>query len=288
MAALIGGGAVAVALAVVWPLYPLVETIVVGSVVVDVQNQPMYKLVLQRVAPVLLGVPLLVGRWLRNRRDPIVTAALLLLVVYLTGWATERWTLGRVLPFLIMQPQLAISAWLAQLQELGFVSFGHWRLRWSTARYVLIGCVLAALGVNHAAVVRMLPLQLLPPEIKADPRLERTADTYGVLSNVIGPDEVVAAPNTISLFVPTFAGKVVASRPHPFVADGPMRTAAMEAFFAGDPIAACRVSRTWGIDVAVVDKRRLDDFDFLLAIGRVRYEDEALSVVEIEPRCQGQ
>ncbi|MEX1005568.1 MAG: hypothetical protein WD156_09380 [Acidimicrobiia bacterium] len=212
--------------AVLWPFFDLFDLTLRASDVLDGENALMYSAPLVRVAPALLGLPVLWSRLRRNRTDPLVSTFVLSSALYSAGWLLGQMSLGRSVLFATLVLHLAISGWLVEVWER---SGRRHRLVLAVAGC----CALVALLVPMLpGVARMVPFQILPESLRADNRLEIVSKHYRPLAEVIGPNEVVLAPIPIAVRVTAFTGKSVSPRPIPYLEDAGERSAAVASFLA--------------------------------------------------------
>jgi hypothetical protein len=248
------GGLVA---AILWPLFPFLALVFEGSRDIDVQNRLMY-LGLLCTAPALLGFPLLVRRVTRSPLDPLGVLFGVLLGIYVAGWVASRWTLGRVIPFLVLPLFTCLAGWVVD-QEVRAAASGAVGMRGPMRVRAIVAGVLILTSVNVvlglAPLARAVPRSWLPVGVRSDSRLGRPAEVFRVLGPVLSDCDVVIAAPEISFIIPTFGGKVVSSRPQPFVHDWAERVADVERFFTtSDKIVALAILKKYGVTKIVVDK----------------------------------
>ena len=106
--------------AIWWPLYPFLPLVLDGARDIAFQNQSMYMDIIPRTAPALLGVPLLLRRQRKNVRDPLGLLFVGLLVIYGVGGISKQWTLGRVMPFLVLPLHISLAEWVVDQERKPF------------------------------------------------------------------------------------------------------------------------------------------------------------------------
>lgn len=245
-----------IVLAILWPLFPLLKLAYGGPRDLALMNRPMYEAVFTRIAPALLGLPLLLRRIRRDPLDPLGMFFGGLLLIYLAGWVTSFWALGRVMPFLVLPLFIALAEWVVNF-EMTLQRRGSAGVRHNVGFRVLIAGVLLVTSVNVASgLLRAVPRGVLPASMRADARLDRPSDTFIGLARVLANGDVVIAPPGLGFMLPTFGGKSVSSRAHPFIYDSAQRHADAERFFAL-PAAreAAAILEKYRVTKIVVDKK---------------------------------
>ncbi|MET0555664.1 MAG: hypothetical protein ABW221_21680 [Vicinamibacteria bacterium] len=208
-------GAASFGLALAWPLVPQ-RALWFGQLAqVHGGNDSMYDGPLARVAPALLGVPVLLLRLRRDLRDPlaVATVALAALVVY--GGVSHAWTYGRLLAPAVLLLQVALADAVAAA-EARIVRLPVWRAAAATAVVTLF---VASSWTTVRAIVR-------------EARHAGDRRWLSFLAAEVGRDDVVMTDADTCWYVPAFAGRVVAYPMHlPFVPDHADRLLAVARFF---------------------------------------------------------
>jgi hypothetical protein len=214
-------GGVALLLSLAWPYYSLVDMAGAGEAF-DPLHATFYEpLAVLRLCLLVVALPLLVRRWRTSRRDPLVWLTILAAAVYLLGWVVGVDSLGRVIPLLVLGPQLAVAFALGQ----GLPS--HSRLWRATA--------LAALVVGLAAclpgLTRSIPAVALSDSAKESlkfvdsPRAVPFVDVVQPGATVLVQDGDLAAgwvARGVRVVAPPYA--------QPLIKDSQARQSAVQAF----------------------------------------------------------
>ncbi|CAM5669758.1 hypothetical protein GCM10010329_35350 [Streptomyces spiroverticillatus] len=117
-----------------------------------------YQAMPERYGLALIAAPVLLRRYRRSRRDPLVLLCLGTAAVTAAGWCTGHYTWGRVLPYLLLGLQCAVAVEVC----------ARWpRARVERIRRTLLAAVLAValpLGAcaQAGAVLYLLPADLVP------------------------------------------------------------------------------------------------------------------------------
>lgn len=217
------GVALAIGLLVVllWPFFSVLDLL--GSTgEFDSINARTYRLVAVRSVLALPGFVLLAVRLRQKPRDPLGLAAALVAVVFIFGWLTDRGSLGRVLPGLMLVAHITMADWFGS--RLGSAAeSARVRLR-ST---IFVGLILLiGLAGTAPGLVRGVPRALLPGRLANDSRISSVVAPFLGFADVLPASAVVAAPGGVSLAIGATAAKAIASPiPAPFVADNAQRIA---------------------------------------------------------------
>jgi hypothetical protein len=142
-------GALALLVAVAWPYYDVFS--LAGDTTVDWVHRRLYIHPWQWYGLALIGLPPLALRARRGVRDPLLLmfAAFCLIAAY--GWVSGHYTYGRVFALLLVPPQFALAAQLAEIPP------------WTRPRAVLAALAAVALCFGLLAQIgAVVPQRLLP------------------------------------------------------------------------------------------------------------------------------
>lgn len=273
--------AVAVAIgclaACAWPYFPVLRLFMASGDAYDLQQYPIYARLVERAFPILLALPLLALRLRKDARDPVAITWLSLTGVMALGYATHRFTLGRLLPGAILMVHLALADWMAS-------TVGPWlassvRRSRTTAFAIAVALLgsFALIGANFADSWEL-----------CSPSHTHVLAPYEFLRETVGPGDVVLANAKTSAIVPVIAGRVVAvNNALPFVPDAKARREAVSTFFAtgtGDGERR-RIVDAYGVRWVLVDRdgsgRDQALEDWLRTQGPVAHEDARFLLVSI-------
>ncbi|MFI6941640.1 hypothetical protein ACIBI4_20390 [Streptomyces sp. NPDC050418] len=175
----VAGWAVASVAAVVvvlsWPYYSLFDLLGDGSI--DGMHRALYDAMPERFWLAFLGLPALVARWRRDRRDPLVLMFALGALTIAYGWISGHYTYGRIMGLTLIPLQFALAIELTGPRP------------WTWGRRALAalcgaGLVLGFLTVQAGAV---LPRAWDPVGFDQPPRWP----SYAWAARHIAPGEVV-------------------------------------------------------------------------------------------------
>lgn len=246
---LAAAGAVAVAFALAWPWFSLLEVARSGDY--DGVHRLLYTDLTGRA---VLAVPGLVAlAWLTVRRPrtwlPLaLTASVAVAAVLFGGW-TERWTLGRALPFAVFAGSLALGALLTER----LASAGRRRGWIGTALPVVVLVGLGTVSVLPG-VAAAVPSALLPASLADDERLTSEMDAFAGFEDELGPGAVVAALDLTARkgVIASGAATVYPGFASPFLDDIERRAADASNALYGTPDDRAEVIERRGITHVVV------------------------------------
>jgi hypothetical protein len=275
---LVAVGTVSVLAAVLWPYYSFLELVSGEGAEFHLSNLTMYQDALLRIWPALLGVPLLVARLRTNRRDPLVWTFAGLVMVYLYGGLADAWSYGRVMPALVLMLHMALAGWLSDLEAKSQIP---------VVGYLGLGGLLAISSIGMLpGLARAVPEQLLPASIRADPRLETTAEQYQFLASEVSQYDTVLADLATAWPVPTYGGKVVANAaPQLFVDDNRQRQIDVVGFFSASATRQQRLGiiEHYEVEYLLVDSTSISTstLDDLESLGSVIAVEGNLVLIEL-------
>ncbi|MFV0446168.1 MAG: hypothetical protein ACK5Q5_21535 [Planctomycetaceae bacterium] len=239
----------------------------------------LYERIIIRSFPVfVVGVPcLLLVSW--NRRRPLWLAFLGLMLVYIAGWYTGLWQLGRMMPWIALMLHLAAAEWISTR----FFADDCESPRWLSRPLLASGVMVALIG---CAVVNKLPQRLqeltqpVPPSYVA----------YAEIGRLMTADDVVLGDRWSSWVIPTFGGRgVAAQHAQAFVPDHAERRADLLEFMSPEtgPERRSEIAQQYHADYILL-KQDADDVPAdlvpqLLALGQPVAEIDSLLLIRIGP-----
>src|SRR4029450_2707563 len=113
---LLAAAGATVLLALVWPYYRVLD-LLSQSAVFTGSHVAMYDLVLLRILPALLGLPVIIQRMRQDRRDPLALMLIGGAAVYAWGGLSGNLTYGRIISFVVLVLQIALGAYFASVER---------------------------------------------------------------------------------------------------------------------------------------------------------------------------
>jgi hypothetical protein len=243
-------GVVAFLVAAAWPYFPFLEVFfgkgdAVFRAGVALADQDMYARVLSRSFLALIGVPFVLGRFRRNRLDPVGLMFVGAVAVYLLGWWTRHYELGRIVSSVGLTLHLAMGQARAEGGEEAMADGARARplARWmhvTTVGLLLIGAYFVRQGIVHAVPAAA---SVLPPSLRSEDQARIAVADLRFLSRFVANDDVVLADRETSWLVPAYAGKVV-SVLHPLISVADLDERAIDAGMFFEPYTTGSFRRT--------------------------------------------
>lgn len=164
-----------------WPYYSVVEAAAGGGLYEGV-HAPFYEPeALTRIALLAVALPALLKRGREDRRDPLVWLFVVGAAVYGLGWVVGVNSLGRVLPVVMLGPQLALAAQLVESAP---------TRGWQVWRVAAAGALVLGLVATLPGLTRAIPAVLLDEQQQASLRFRQPASD-GMLDREVAPGDVV-------------------------------------------------------------------------------------------------
>ena len=203
--------AIAFALALTWPYFPLWDLLTKDSAAFNANNAAMYSQPLLRIFPVIVGVPMLVASVRRTGRWSLAAWTAMLFGLYLVGYVTASYNYGRVIFFVVFLLQLEIARFATQL-EAAPTARGAPRRRLLVTAAALAACaLLSARSLLSAARDTLWGV--------------RTDAGYGFLRHDVPQYDVMMADLRTGWVAASFGGKLVsAQHPLAFVSGSDQRS----------------------------------------------------------------
>jgi hypothetical protein len=264
------------AIALLWPLFPVGDLWFNQMDLVHRGNDAMYDHPLPRVAPALVGVPLLFVRLRKNPRDAVALLALALGLLVMVGGLFGASSFGRLLSHGVLMLQIVLADAATTLEErLGEHPWG------AIARPAFAAAVVALLvGLGWSGAVK----PTLEESWRGDPRW------LGFLGQYVDRQKIVLADPADCWHVPAFGVKVVAfPMPLPFAPDHDARLRAVERFFEpGVPADERReIMRRYRVSYLLVPMRPVNDrqarVEELRGLGRLVFASPDYELLRVDP-----
>ena len=218
-----------VGLALQWPFYSLLALLTGAGDVFHHSNSDMYNHVLRRTWPLLVMAPAALWAVKEARGRVILFTILGLVLVYVYGHFTQKYSFGRVISIIILLTQILIAIGLVR---------GWARISQSLTdlhAFAPVLSVLVLIGVASPWFVPIFTRSLTVANNFVSGRSLSTQQLYGNLvfvERIVQPNDLVLSDIETSWLVPSFGGKIIASlHPIAFVPDHNVRTAALMQFF---------------------------------------------------------
>lgn len=240
------------AVVVAWPYYSVIElTANLGGF--DEINTGTVRSVVTGSVLALPGFVLLLAP-LRRRQFPPTTAAFVLVGgVFLVAWVTDRGSLGRVMPGVMLLAHLAMAEWMAKWVDTPARERSHVRV----VHGLLVVILLVGLAGSARMWLRAVPRSLVPEQVRDALRLDSEVDANRPFRDFFDDDDVVAAPAGVGIPIAGGAAHVVAvDIPQPFVPDAAQRESDTIEMVDPEtaPVRRRELIERYGVDWLVVER----------------------------------
>ena len=266
----------AILLACLWPYYPFIALIRSNNPEFHAQSRVLYTAV-YLVWPSLLllpvALPVLVARERENRYDALMLMLSASILVYLLGYVTGQYGIGRIISFIAILMQVIIGAGLAQLEKQKVASKSRYTL---PIILVFVGVIAMNRGNIHELHKAIWCIQ--------GSRCSYTE--YLTLGRYVGQYDVVLSDLGTSGMIPAFAGKVIASSyPVYWIDDNERRKQDLICFFSRGSSLQQKSSilRRYGVDYLWIDKNLVQDPHKYRSMGHTVYENNRYLLIRMRP-----
>ncbi len=217
------------ALGALWPYYSIIDLMAGAGDIYHSSNLIMYVDALQRIWPVLVLSPLMLGALREARQRTILCHIAALVLIYALGYLSGKYSYGRDITFIVILAQILIGHHVAKMETRLDASHPEMadRLR-----------ILLAAGLLASAVTWLLPTFTRSMTVINSLRIGRQVSNQQMYANLtflprfVKPGEVVLSDIETSWVVPTFSGKVIAGlHAQAFVGDYEKRALDLNRFF---------------------------------------------------------
>lgn len=187
----------------IWPFFPLSELIFGRTFSADPNGAAVYQQFLSRYWPTILVTPIVAQRLRLNSRDFWGVSFVTLYFLYVLGYISEIWNLGRTIAFIMLISQILLANWIIEL----FRFLKEKRALRLAPFYPSV--ILVALFFMQFSISSVWINQTL----KNPPTLYQDAKS---LASFVEPGSTVIADLDLSLTLPSFGIKIVAFNTPPF------------------------------------------------------------------------
>jgi hypothetical protein len=177
--------------------------------------------------PALLGLPIIVERSLRNRREPLLIFLLLLSTVYVYGFLADKFAYGRVISQITLILHLALAGWLTCKLKVLFQKRGPHDWRITTRMALTCSCIALVLWQSFPGI------HSFASKVRHTNATTTQKYRFQFLAGLLHDEDVVMADPVTAQYVPAWGGKVVTwPFSMPFIIDRDTRTRDVATFFA--------------------------------------------------------
>jgi hypothetical protein len=220
----------AVALASLWPFYPILELFKGAGKVYNISNGDMYFHLSSRLWPFIWFSPVILWVLLRPQARTLLVIFVLTTGIYISGYLSQHYSFGRIISYSILSIQIACALAACQTEVWLQIKFSR---PVKLVKPFVVGLIvfLCVSQLVHGSISRLLT-------VANSIRLGRTISNqlsyknYLFLPNIIEHGAIVFASIKPSWLLPTFGAKVIAAdHPLAFVKDAEQRRQDITDFF---------------------------------------------------------
>ena len=221
--------AVCGALAIFWPYFSIIDLLTGAGDIYHASNRFMYVDVLDRVWPILVFSPLVLGALHHAKQRTILLHIAILGAVYCLGYLSGKYSYGRDITFIAILTQILIGDRMARL-ETGLYD--------SHPKSTNALRILLAVGLLASSVSWLWPTITRSLTVVNSLRIGRQVSNQQMYADLtflprfVRPGDLVLSDFETSWLVPTFGGKVIAGlHAQAFVSDEEKRAMDLNRFF---------------------------------------------------------
>jgi len=208
-------------LAHLWPYYPFVDVVAPGkSEGYHLGNYWMYHNVLLGMGPALLGLPLIIFRLRDDRYDPISYMAVVFSIIYIYGYVSENYGYGRIIVQIMFILHFVLAEWFSRTIEMN-----------SSGKPIPVASKIGFKFIRPLVIAMSLYFLALGV-YRFHPGRDSTYESFTFLKDYVSSQDVVIADIDNAPMVPSFGGRVIATRTNEsFVTDIKARCDEIRVFF---------------------------------------------------------
>ena len=262
-------------IAFLWPYFSFFELLKHNNIEFHLQSYTLYKhayLIWPTLLLLPFALPLLISRLKDNRFDALVFMLCFTVLTYLVGYISRQYGVGRIISFTAIFSQIALAAWLARLEtELRI------KKHWYSLPIVLIFVGNVAFNPANKAALRRAYYGIQG--------LRYDYTDYDILGRHVKQYDVILSDINTSWMIPTFGGKIIASK-HPahWIDDHKSRRRDVKLFFSKriEPSEKISIINRYQIDYIFVNKNAIEETQAYYNFGNLVYENKNSILIKIE------
>jgi hypothetical protein len=222
-----------------WPYFSILQLMLSGGNAYHYANANMYQNVVSSIWPILAVLPLVIWQALVVQNRATCATILMLSVIYIYGFVSEKFAFGRSLSFILLLFNILLAQTVIELEVKLYAKRHLLNFLWrGLTTLILCACACLWMYKSHDRL-----LTLGNSVFKG--RALSSENTYGdlkFLSKYANQEDLILADIEASWIIPTLSGKVVATK-HPlaFVPDWFSRKTDVIDFFDINVDAARRI-----------------------------------------------
>ena len=201
--------AFSVLLANCWPYFSIVDLFLGGGDAYHESNANLYVDIFIRISPVLMLLPLAYRDLVALKNRPVLLLICCLLVIYVYGGYTKKYSFGRAISFLMILLQLFIASAIARMET----NIGKHKIGMAIQLLSTTGLIILTVGSTIGPDIRRTATVLNAMRQHSKVGAEITYKNYTFLKNLVEPYDLVLANLDVGYISASFGGKLIAIRP---------------------------------------------------------------------------
>ena len=262
-------------LSLLWPYYSILELITNNSAEFNTSSDTFYKNI-SLIWPTLIllpfAMPTIISRIKRNKFDALIILLSSAILVYLVGFFTGQFGVGRIISLIAILIQILLAAQLAKLENIKLVTKS-----WSALPVVFYVLIIISFNHNNRAVISRAYMGLRG--------IQHNYYDYNILEKNVGQYDIILSDIESSWMIPTFGGKVIASK-HPahWIDDHSNRREAISNFFSKDVQYTEKISiiNKYLVDYIFINKNKQTDFQSYSKFGDIISNGQDFILIKIK------
>jgi len=257
-----------------WPYYSFLELVGANNAEFHSNSYTLYKNAFW-IWPTLMVLPFalvsLASRFKQNCFDALVLMLCGSAMIYVLGFITGQFGIGRIISCIVIIIQIAAAAWFAKVETNRQANY----LRYAPIVVFVLVAIVALNSANFSVFDRSL---------KGLQGLRYSYAEYEAVGQYIDQYDVVLTDPSNSLRMPTFGGKVIASRkPAHWIDDHKHRRKDLRDFFADNVEMTDKLAiiDKYSVDFILIDRNKIERPEAYFDFGSLVHENKKFILIAI-------
>lgn len=261
-------------LATLWPYFSIIDLVIHNNMEFNATSDTFYTNI-SLIWPTLIlapfALPVIISRYKNNRFDAIVLLICLAIFVYIFGYITGQYGVGRIISLIAIFIQINIAVQLARLENTKTIGKS-----WSALPVVFYVLVIISSSHINRTVLSRAYMGLRG--------INYNYYDYNILKNNVKQYDVILSDLGTSWMIPTFGGKIIASK-HPahWLDDHQKRRDDINRFFSKDVLHSEKIMiiDNYQVDYIFINRNIVKDFQLYFGFGDIISDDKDHLLIKI-------